>query len=127
MMPQLCTMAMVHCKNAVWVPMSIIHPENWLPAVENSRLFAQRADSARCTPKGSSCKTKLLMWHWLQEAFCMPYLRSPSMGIMQPALFNLMAWFWGTKNLLFLCPKLLQRVYDGHHCGAITKFMCAGG
>ena len=43
MMLQLCTMAMVHCNNIVWVPMPIIHPENWLQVVENSLLFAQCA------------------------------------------------------------------------------------
>ena len=42
-------MAMVHCNNAEWVPMPITHPENWLPVVENSRLFAQCAHSARGT------------------------------------------------------------------------------
>ena len=36
MVLQFCTMAMVHCNNAVWVPMPIIHPENWLPVVKNS-------------------------------------------------------------------------------------------
>ena len=39
MMLQLCTMAMVHCNNAVWVPMPIIHPKNWLLVVENSRIL----------------------------------------------------------------------------------------
>ena len=46
MMLQLCTMATVHYDNAVWVPIPITHPQNWLPVVENSRLFAQRAHSA---------------------------------------------------------------------------------
>ena len=31
MMLQLCTISTVHCNNLVWVPMPIIHPENWLP------------------------------------------------------------------------------------------------
>ena len=51
MMLQLCTMPTVHYDNAVWVPMPIIHPKNWLLVVENSRLFAQRAHSARCAPQ----------------------------------------------------------------------------
>ena len=42
-MLELCTMAMVHCDNVVWVPMPIIHSQNWLLVVENSRLFAQSA------------------------------------------------------------------------------------
>ena len=42
MMLQLCKMAMIHCNNAVWVPTTIIHPEKWLPLVENSPFFAQR-------------------------------------------------------------------------------------
>ena len=50
-MLQFCTMAMVHCNNAVRVPMPIIHPENWLLVVKNSRLFAQRAHSTRCAPQ----------------------------------------------------------------------------
>ena len=50
MMLQLCTMAMVHYDNAVWVPMPIIHTHNWLLVVENSRLFAQRTHSAGCAP-----------------------------------------------------------------------------
>ena len=37
MMLQLCTMATVHYNNAVWVLMPIIHPQNWLLVVENSR------------------------------------------------------------------------------------------
>ena len=41
-MLQLCTMATVHYGNVVWVHMSIIHPTNWLPVVENSHLFARR-------------------------------------------------------------------------------------
>ena len=50
-MLQLCTMAMVHCNNAVRMPMPIIHPENWLSVVDNSRLFAQHAHSAQCAPQ----------------------------------------------------------------------------
>ena len=42
MMLQLCTMPTAHYANAVWMPMPIIHPKNWLPVVENSRLFAPR-------------------------------------------------------------------------------------
>ena len=53
-MLQLCTMATAHYDNAVWVPMPIIHPKNWLLVVENSRLFAQRAPSARCAPYAST-------------------------------------------------------------------------
>ena len=41
---QLGPMALVHCNNS-----PIIHPQNWLPLVKNSRLFAQCAHSARCT------------------------------------------------------------------------------
>ena len=50
MMLPLCTMATAHCDNAVWVPMPIRHPQNWLLVVENSRLFAHRAHSAWCAP-----------------------------------------------------------------------------
>ena len=35
-MLQLCTMATAHYDNAVWVPMPIIHPQNWRLVVENS-------------------------------------------------------------------------------------------
>ena len=52
MMLQLCTMAMVRCDNAVRVSMPIIHPQNWLPVVESSWLFAQGTHSARCAPIG---------------------------------------------------------------------------
>ena len=54
MLLQLCTMAMAQCNNAAWVPVPIIYPENWLPVVANSRPFAQRAHSARCTLRHST-------------------------------------------------------------------------
>ena len=50
MMVQLCTMATAHVDNAVWVPMPIIHPKNWLLVVENSQLFTQHTHGTRCAP-----------------------------------------------------------------------------
>ena len=38
MMLQLCTMPTAHYDNAVWVPMPIVHPKNWLPVVEIADL-----------------------------------------------------------------------------------------
>ena len=45
------TMPTAHYDNALWVPMPIIHPKNWLLVVENSRLFAQRTVRPRMLPK----------------------------------------------------------------------------
>ena len=50
MMRRLCTTAMVHCNNALWVPMPIVQPESWLLVVENHPLFVERMHNARCAP-----------------------------------------------------------------------------
>ena len=46
MMLQLCTMAMVHSNNAVWVRMPIIHPKSGYPWWKT----ADFSHSARCDP-----------------------------------------------------------------------------
>ena len=48
-MLQPCTMAMVHCNNAMWVPMPTIQPKNWLPVVETAD-FSNSVRTAHSLP-----------------------------------------------------------------------------